>query len=307
MPDVAAMSFQERLGAALRRSLPHLAPEARRAVEDILNPTTLAVVAGVLVAWVASHAFGVGEAIDIVLGVVGAFSIGLAVFSGMDELWAFASGVYRARTDGDLEIAGRHFAHAVAILGVQAVLAVLFRGRPQTYRGQPLPVGPEPPRTPGLRARPGIAGDAAMPAGQGATGAWGDIVYSLRGSTRDQALVLAHERIHQILTPKLYALRRVRVQSRTHSYFRSSLSRYLEEALAETAAQVQTGGGLAGVLDGLRFPVLEGYVLLRRGGGFSSAMGGQGVLREGGALIGTGFAAGISFTIWFQPGPAARP
>ncbi len=134
--DVASMSFQERLGSALTRSLPHLAPEARQAVADILNPTSLAIIAGVLVAWV--------------------------------------------------------------------------------------------------------------------------------------------------------PLRRIRVQSRTNSSFRSSLSRYLEEALAETAAQVQVNGGLAGVLEGLRFPVSNGYVTLSRGGGFSSAMGGQGVLREAGTLIGVG-------------------
>lgn len=86
MTNVAAMSFADRLGEALKRSLPHIAPEARQRIAELLNPATLSIVAGVLVAWVASHAIGIGEAVDVVLAVVGFASIGLAVFSGLDEL-----------------------------------------------------------------------------------------------------------------------------------------------------------------------------------------------------------------------------
>ena len=305
MADLAGMSLQDRLGGTLRRALPHLALEVRRRVANLVNPSSLGIIAGVLVAWVASHAFGVGEAIDVILAAVGIVSIGLAVFTGLDELWDFANGVYHARDDGDLETAARHFARAVSILGIEAVLAVLFRGRPRTQSGRPVTIGAEPPHGPGLRARPATTGDPHLPAGSGATDAWGNITYSLRGNAQDQALALAHERIHQILTPKLYVLRRVRVQSRMNSYFRSSLSRYLEEALAETAAQVQARGGIASLIEGVRFPVGNGYVHLRRGGGYSSVMGGRGVLPEGGALIGTGTAAGMTFTIWFQQAPAS--
>lgn len=117
-------------------------------------------------------------------------------------------------------------------------------------------------------------------------------------------MVLLHERIHQILTPKLYFLRNFRVQSRASSYFRSSLRRYLEEALAETAAQVGVNG-FRQTFAGLRFPVYEGYVQLTRGSGFAPDMSGRGLLVEGGALIGTGLALGMTFIIWFRP--HARP
>ena len=97
-------------------------------------------------------------------------------------------------------------------------------------------------RGPGVRAKPTTTGDPRLPTGCGETDAWGNILYSLRGGAQDQALVWAHERSHQILTPRLYVLRRMRMQSRMNSYFRSSLSRYPEEALAETAAQMQVHG-----------------------------------------------------------------
>ena len=304
MTDYSKQSFVDRLLATLERTLPKLGPEAAERLREIINPTSAAVVAGVLLAWVASHAFGVGEAIDIILAVVGVLSIGLAVFSGLDHFGRFAYGVYGAKTDADIESAASHLAEAITILGIQAVLALLFRGRPQTYRGRPLNVGPPAPRTPGLRYRPSTTGSNAIGRGGGETSAWGDIVYSLRGTANDRALVLAHERIHQILTPKLYILRNFRVQSRTNSYFRSSLSRYLEEALAETFAQVKVNGA-SNLLEGLRFPVTEGYVTLTKGGGFSASMGGRGVLTEGGSLIGIATAAGATFQIWFTPNARA--
>lgn len=60
---------------------------------------------------------------------------------------------------------------------------------------------------------------------------------------------------------------------------------------------------MAGVLEGIRLPVANGYVFLRRGGGYPGAMSGQGVLREAGALLGTGSAAGITFAMGFQQAP----
>ena len=198
-----------------------------------------------------------GELVDVILGLVGFFSLGLAVFSRLDELWDFASGAYHARNEADLDAAARHFAKAVSILGIQAVLAVLLKGRSQTSRGDPLSVGAEPPRGLGLRSRPSVTGDPMTPAGAGETDAWGNITYSLQGSAQDQTLVLAHKRIHQLLTPKLYLMRRFRVENRTTSYFRSSLSRYLEEALAEYAGQTKTQSRLGSSNVGCRTPAFR--------------------------------------------------
>ena len=59
------------------------------------------------------------------------------------------------------------------------------------------------------------------------------------------------------------------------------------------------------MIEGIKFPVENGYVYLRGGGGFDSAMAGKGVLTEVGGLVGVGSAAGWQFTIWFRPVPGA--
>ena len=78
MADVAAMSFENRLGVTWRRALPSLGPEFRDRAEELLSPASLALMAGVFIGWGASHAFGVGEIVDVVIGAVGVFSIGMA-------------------------------------------------------------------------------------------------------------------------------------------------------------------------------------------------------------------------------------
>lgn len=73
---------------------------------------------------------------------VGGFLIGLAIFSGVDHRYEFASSTYKPTTEQDLNAAADHLAKATAILGITAVLAVLFRGRPAAGRGGKVNVGP---------------------------------------------------------------------------------------------------------------------------------------------------------------------
>jgi hypothetical protein len=93
-----------------------------------------------------------------------------------------------------------------------------------------------------------------MLAEEGWTTSWGAIVISSRGSATTRQLVLLHERIHQILTPKLYPLRNFRHANRNASYRYSSLSRFLEEALAESYAQLRVNG-FTEAIAALRFPL----------------------------------------------------
>ena len=61
---VVTWSAPDKLGEAMRRSLPRLAPGVRAEVEKLLTPEALAVIAGVLGLWVGSHFIGIGEIID---------------------------------------------------------------------------------------------------------------------------------------------------------------------------------------------------------------------------------------------------
>jgi hypothetical protein len=65
--DIARMSSAERIGEALERSLPLLAPSARDEIQKLIEPKTLAIVAGVPTAWIVSQFFGVGEVVDVIL------------------------------------------------------------------------------------------------------------------------------------------------------------------------------------------------------------------------------------------------
>lgn len=226
-------------------------------------------------------------------------------FRGDYYLYDFASKTYRAKSSADLDVAADYFAKAVSILGIQAVLAVLFKGAkaPRTGKGAPLPVGNPPPRTPGARYKPKAVQDPAVRAGNGWTSFWGDITVSTAGSATDRALVLIHEKVHQFLAPKLYILRSYRVQNRANSYVRSSLWRYLEEALAETVAQVGVNG-FSQFFKGIRFPVENGYMFLFRGGGYDAAFRGSGLVAEGAALLYNGSVLGIAFELWFRNSPA---
>ncbi len=300
MSLVAPRPFESKLEEVFRRTLPKLGPEVRGALAAIITPESLKIIAGVLAAWVLSHAFGVGEAIDIILAVLGIAAIGLSVFSGLEHIYEFASRTYRASSEQELDTAAEHLAKAITILGITAVLAVLFRGRPTTGRGGKLNVGAPPPRTLGIRYKPTITRTASRAAGEGSTSAWGDIRLSMLGSANDQKIVLLHELVHQFLTPKLYLLRNFRVENLAGSYVRSSLWRYLEEALAETVAQVGVNG-LRSFFVGIRFPVKNGYVYLTRGGGFNPQMTGGGLVPEGAALIAAGSIAGLSMKLWFSP------
>lgn len=202
MADVS-QGFAARLGKVFELTLPKLGPDAQRQLRQLITPESLAIVAGVVALWIAGHAFGADEMVDIVLAVVGWFSIGLAVFSGLDELFLFARQTYSAT--GNLEQASDHLAKAIDILGIQAVLAVLLRNRPRADIGQveglPRPratfeVEKPPAPTPGKAYKPTITADPSIPAGNGETSWWGDITVSTEGSSTDQALVLLHERVH---------------------------------------------------------------------------------------------------------------
>jgi hypothetical protein len=296
-----ASTFEDRLKEVLTRTIAKVGPETKAQLQALIAPDSLKVIAGVLVAWIVAHAFGLGEIIDAILLVGGGIAIGWAIFDGIDHLYDFASLTYKGRSSAEFEMAADHLAKAIAILGIQTVLAVLFKGakNPRTGRMNP---GAAPPKTPGLRYKPKTIRDSAASAGSGFTSWWGDITISTQGAQTDRALVLLHEKVHQFFVPKLYLLREYRVANRVGSYVRSSLYRYIEEMLAETIAQIGVNG-FKQVFVGLRFPVKNGYVfLMKAGSSLQPSWKGSGVLVEGAGLIRTATVAAFAYELWFAPG-----
>jgi hypothetical protein len=149
------------------------------------------------------------------------------------------------------------------------------------------------------------------PAGAGVTDPWGDIVISRLGTATDRRLAALHENVHRVLTPKVYFLREFRVQNRTSSYTRSVLSKYLEEALAETVAQVGVNG-FREVFKGISFPIREKYVTILRRDRIFTAQGVEIILpiapEAAGLLAGSILVGGIRCDLYASQGrpPAER-
>ena len=283
--EVARLSNTDRVGEAMRRSLPHIPSDARGVVEAMLQPKSLAIIAGTLVVWAGSHFFGIGEVVDIILLAVGVVVLGFSVFEGAGALYDFANKSIDAQSDADLDVAGRHFARAVVILGVatiQAVLlrgpakAVVARGRPRIYVRLRLP--PPPPGGAGLQ----VTRPPSLPGGSlGKTSAYGAIRVARNQSLTEQRLTLLHELVHRYLSPRIGPFAQIRAELRMSAYARSSLLRYLEEAMAEGYAQLRVNG-LAQAVQALRFPLQGGYVTVSQLAGEGVAIG---TIVLGGSLL----------------------
>ena len=108
--EIARLSSADNIGEAMHRSLPHIPVGARAIVESLLQPQTLAIVAGTLVVWAGSHFFGIGEIVDVILLTVGVLTLGFAVFEAAGALYDFTTGSINPVTEEDLETAARDFA-----------------------------------------------------------------------------------------------------------------------------------------------------------------------------------------------------
>ena len=258
---VAHMSKAEKLSAGIEHSLKYMPADLKSVGQALLEPKALAIMVGTLLAWAASHAFGIGEVIDLILLGIGVLSVGFSIFSGAGALVDFVETALDASTNKDLDEAGQHFARALVVLGIATIQALLLRGPIKAARARyaaPARVGaPPPPGTPpSTTYKPTLPNNAL-----GSTDAYGNIKISLQQSAASAKETLLHELVHRFFSPRLALLRRFRAQLNIDAYARSWLLRYLEEMLAEGFAQLKANSVLS-AFKALYFPIAEGYVTL---------------------------------------------
>lgn len=304
MPDVARMPLTERLGVVLRRAAALLPGDAGGRLAQLASPEALAIMAGVLAVWAASHFVGVGEIADVALLVGGWLTIGAGAVAGCRKLLSFGLGTYNARTDADLERAAKDLVEAVSILGVEVALGLLFKGKPRgtfanSYKGALPPIRQALPQMP--RAGPlhryefRIIYTRGKFAGQGGTSGRNVARIgrdpggrSAAAAARDMRKAAHHEIVHLWLNRAFSALGRPAIYARMGAYKRSYILRYLEEAMAEAQSQ-RLVPRIEGEVAAYKFPLNPTYdITLRKMGAEAK-----------GILLGPVTVGGATWQAWY--------
>jgi GH24 family phage-related lysozyme (muramidase)/nucleoid-associated protein YgaU/uncharacterized protein YbjQ (UPF0145 family) len=155
-PSVADMSSVEKLTEAFQRSVSRLDDEAGQKLKELLTPENLAIMAGTMAVWAASHGTPVGWLVDGALVGIGLFTIGTDIFEVGKDLVQFAKGALEANTEADLDESGQHLAEAIATVGIDVVVGILTRKALKGGSKEPTPV--ETSKPPAVDQDPGSAG-----------------------------------------------------------------------------------------------------------------------------------------------------
>lgn len=268
------MSREEKVSLAIWRCLPLLPAEVANELKQLLTPAAITIMVVVLAVWAASHFFGVGEIIDVILIIVGAITLGPIAVKAAEHLYYFASKSLYAKNETDINQAAKHLADAISLIGVQVVMALLLKKAPKVLNQPRNRMGTKlatpynkktigtPPKTEGsIFYKPKttiLPNSNRLGKSGGITNQWGDVYLVLSKVASEAKAAKIHELVHRFLTPKLQVFPRLRQNMtilKSNSYMKSYILRYLEEALAETVAQMATRGvNWRSLLVGLKFP-----------------------------------------------------
>ncbi len=281
--DVTSLNLQSRLEVVLTKAAMLLPTDVGQLLLSMITPQALVTMAGVVVVWAGAHFFGIGEIADVILLIVGWAAVGGIALDAGKKLYDFAIKTNNACNEADLDIAAKDLADAITLIGVNTVLAILFKKRPTDtfktpYRGVAMPKYSKSiasrmslPRNtnPGWRYRPKITFTDRLPAGTGRTSISGDITIgrmfdrtqkSSKEAVHQILEAIYHERVHQFIAAKFYMLREFRSFMRHSGYTKSYLLRYFEEALAETVAKLRANSlSPKYIIEGLKFPLGDNY------------------------------------------------
>lgn len=258
--NVGTASMTTKLELVARKAALLLPGDAGQRLLALITPAALATMATVTGLWAAAHFFGAGEVADVILLFVGIAALGGSALEAGKHLVAFALKTSDARTEHDLDEAARHLAIAVSIMGIDFTIALLLHRKPKgifsNSHGGEMPkfseAFPRPlPRNGRFAYKPTTKFTRELFAGQGGTDPLGNVRIGRKfypeakpvgEAIKQMRLTATHERVHQLLKPKLYLLRKVRMYAMRSAYKRSYILRYLEEAFAEGMSRAKWNG-----------------------------------------------------------------
>src|SRR5262245_11152154 len=102
-PNVAALTTEQRLAVVLERTGAKLGPAAAAELKKLATPEALAGAVVFLVAWIASHAIGIGMIVDALMIGTGILFIGVAIFDAIGHLAEFGSKTLYGKSNADLD------------------------------------------------------------------------------------------------------------------------------------------------------------------------------------------------------------
>jgi hypothetical protein len=125
--SVADWPLTRRFEEVLKLTPKHLKPEAAALFRAMLTPLNLSIAVGTLAVWAVSHAFGAGEAADVVLGAIGVVFLGLGAFTAGHDIGDCLMITLYAKDHSDLDKAAALLAQAIDIIGVMAFFSLLAK------------------------------------------------------------------------------------------------------------------------------------------------------------------------------------
>jgi hypothetical protein len=124
---VSDWPLSKRFEVVLSKVPEHLGPELASQFRAMLTPTNIGILVASLTAWAVSHAFGVGEVVDLILLAAGAVFMGLGVFRAGEDIGDCLMTTLHAEKNSDLDRAADSLAQAVVILGIVTFFALLAK------------------------------------------------------------------------------------------------------------------------------------------------------------------------------------
>lgn len=127
--SVADWTASEKIVAALRASGGHLGGEMRRMIEELIDPVNVAVTVGLILALVAANAMGWGVIADAVLVIFAYAAAGIAGIKAIGQFIETTIDVIDARSAGEIDQAGKEYAHAFRVLGTAFLARFLGKAK----------------------------------------------------------------------------------------------------------------------------------------------------------------------------------
>jgi hypothetical protein len=118
----ATKKFEEMVWHALNK----LPGSMRQELLGLISPASIAITLGI---WAASQLTGVGEVVDVALLGLGAYMLGTAVLSVMQDMSHALMLTYNASSEKDLDEAAGLLAHVISVIGVATLVALLAKVR----------------------------------------------------------------------------------------------------------------------------------------------------------------------------------